>query len=126
MSFESDIATIMKADASLNSMVDLIFSKRMLPKTDETANSILIYSFNKEESENSRSGMNFLTKWSLQVYVGSRKNSEVISISNRVQEYLENYQDDNVSLVIFDDDKPDYDDEADIHYNDLYFTVLYQ
>lgn len=126
MSFEADILTIMNADSSLNSMVDHIFPKRIRDGVDEQEDSVLIYVYKKSESENNRSDMNFLTRWELGVYVGSKSNAEVINISNRVQDYLENYKGGNVSLIGFVDDDPDYDEEEDIHFNDMYFYVIYQ
>lgn len=126
MSFETDIYSIMNSDPSLNAMADRIDYKRIKKGTNELENDVIIYTYKKIEAENSRSGMNFLTNWTLGIYVGSASNKNMTQISNRVQEYLENYKGGNISLIYFEDDDPDYDEDENIHFNDMYFNVTYQ
>lgn len=115
----------MNADASLNALVDNIYGKRTMPGTDEENESVLIFDYDKEESISTRSSTDVLSTWRLYIYVGSKVPSEVFSISDRVQEYLEGYTDEHVKLIKYLDENEGFDDELDIHYNDIEYYVIY-
>ena len=80
MSFQTDINTILKADASLNSLVDHIFPKRSVGEIDEENDSLMVFDYSKEDSYNTRSTMDAISQWRLYIYVGSKNAMEMFNI----------------------------------------------
>jgi hypothetical protein len=123
--FQQDIVTIMNADASLNAMVDFIFPKRLAPKTDESANTIIVYDFDIENSEEDNTGSIFQT-WSLEIYVGGIDYDTVYQAADRVNEYLKAYRSQNVDKLTLSHTAEEFDNEDEIYVVRLYFDVIYQ
>lgn len=130
MSFIENIATIMNADASLNSMVDYILAKRLVSLSsgdiNEKEDSLIVYNYKKIDSISTKDDKDYLQKWRLLVAVQSPDNEKVYNISTRLQEYLENYKDDNVRSIRF---SPEWDETFDnnekVYVTDAEFEITY-
>ena len=123
--FQQDIITIMNADASLNLMVDFIFPKRLAPKTDESANTIIVYDFDIESSDEDNTGSIFQT-WSLEVYVGGNNYDTVYKAADRLKNYLKSYRGQNIDKLTLSHTSEEFDNEDEIYVVRLYFDVIYQ
>jgi len=125
MSFYSDIYTIMNADASINEIVDGIYAKRTLKEVNEGIETLIVFDYSKEESISSSDDSDYLSIYKIYVYVSSLDSQKVFDISEMIQEYLENYEDNNFLSFQFIGDNQSFDKEINIYYNDIEFIAMY-
>jgi len=124
--FQQDIVTVMNADASLNNLVDYIFPKRMDKDTNENQNTILVYDFDMEDSDEDRTSNSVFQKWKVEVYIGGINYDKVYKAVDRLLEYLKAYRGTNIDKFFNPYTSEEFDDEDEIYTVRTYFDVIYQ
>ena len=130
MSFETEIATIMLADTSLNNLISGVIRLDMLPKSIDLTKSWLGYTYDETERIDVLGQKNIMTVYSFSVKIIAQTAFQVITISNEVKNYLTNYKSTNILDIshINDSRRATAVEDTQIEFfeNSIDFNIIYK
>jgi hypothetical protein len=127
MSFQTNMASIMKADASLNKLVSGIHFD-ILPVNFDLIKDWVVFNYVESERFDVMGQKNYLTTYTLYVKVISPDTFNLLNISDELNKYLTNYTSSNVLDISYSTDNHSNSivDDTDIFENLIEYTITYQ
>jgi len=127
MSFQTNMASKMKADASLNQLVsDICFD--ILPVNFDLKDDWAVFTYLETERIDVMGQKNYLTMYKLYVKIISPDTFNLLNISDAVSRYLTSYSDSHFLDISYTTNNQSNSivDDTDIFENTIEYTITYQ